>query len=132
MNGGAEEYVMGNMGTRTGQRSGTYAYNPNYAGSNYTYTGNEKYITTYAYGSYGTNQIAFNRGKLGDATSEVLLSISGGWYGDYEVFPNSSYPWFMRGGGSVHSYNVGVFYSNMGNGKGYDGYGTRAALVGFW
>ena len=131
MSGGAYEYVMGNIGTSAGQSSGVYAYYQSSAGTYYTYTGNEKYLTPYAYGTTTTDQTAYNRGRLGDATSESLLtaSTSGGWYGDYAYFPFSSVAWFVRGGYFNYSTYAGVFI--FLNDNGYADYysGARASLV---
>ena len=115
MIGGSYEYVMGNVSSA----SGSYTYNASSAGSNYTYSGNEKYVTPYAYGSSNADQTAYNRGRLGDATSEVVLTATGisGWYSDYPYFPRSSYPWFDRGGYYDEGGYAGVFsfYSITGN-----------------
>ena len=131
MSGGAGEYVMGNMGTSAGQTNGVYAYYASSAGSNYAYAGFEKYLIPYAYGTTYTNQTAYNRGKLGDATSEVVRSTggSGGWYGDYAGFPNSSYSWFLRGGDFNGSASAGPFCSSCGDGNSNYSYSARAALT---
>ena len=68
MAGGADEYVMGNMSTNTG----SYIYNKERGGSNYTYNGNEKYIDTYSYGETYEDQTAYNRARLGDTTGETI------------------------------------------------------------
>ena len=71
MSGGADEYVMGNVSSSNGT---TYTYNVKSAGANFTYSTNtSKYLTTYAYGTTLFDQTAYNRGRLGDATSEVIL-----------------------------------------------------------
>ena len=129
MSGGSYEYVMGNISNVT---TG-YTFFPSgssFASSWYT-TSTAKYVTTYAYdkNNYG-NQTAYNRGRLGDATAETLLSASssGGWYSDGASFPYSSNAWFSRGGG----YNIGSvagvfdFYDGYSNSSYYS---SRAALV---
>jgi len=128
MNGGAWEYVMGNMS----ERSGSYAYYASYGGANYTYSGNEKYIIAYANGSSYKDQIAYNRGRLGDATSEIVKSSTSGWYGDYSDFLSSSYSWLGRGGNYVNGSPAGVFYfSSSITGISHTDRGARAALVVF-
>ena len=132
MSGGSDEYVMGNMGTSTGQTSGIYQYNSRMTGDNYTYVGFEKYLTTYAYGASNYNQAAYNRGRLGDATSEVILSAktAGGWYNQTSYFVQTSIPWFTRGGvfASGGGAKSGIF--SFWYAAGYDDYmiSTRAAL----
>ena len=53
---------------------------------------NSKYVDQYEYGTTYSNQTAYNRRILGDATGEVH-----GWYDDTEFFVYSDYPWFIRG-----------------------------------
>ena len=76
-------------------------------------------------------QIAYNRGRLGDATAEILLSVStsGGWYSDYAYFPYSGYAWFYRGGYFNNGSDAGVFYFYYNNGYNIGGNSSRAALV---
>ena len=53
-------------------KSGVYSYQVDQAGSNFKYsTTNKKYLTTYAYGTSGKSQKAYNGGKLGDAIIEM-------------------------------------------------------------
>ena len=119
MSGGASEIVMGNMSGATG----SYTYYAANAGSNYTYTGNEKYIDTYAYGTLYNNQTAYNRARLGDATGE-----SKSWYSDYDYFVDSSNSWFVRGGLYYQDTSAGPF--NFVNNNGYmnNNNSARAAL----
>ena len=129
MSGGSWEYVMGNMSSVT---TG-YTFNPrssSFASGWYT-TSTAKYLTTYAYDTEYDNQKAYNRGRLGDATAETLLSAStsGGWYSDYARFPYSSNAWFIRGGYYNNGSIAGVFYFDYGSGNGYTNYSSRAALV---
>jgi len=123
---------MGNMGSS--DTAGTsYTYYASSAGTNYTYTGYEKYLTTYSYGTNYYNQNAYNRGRLGDATAEVVLTAStnGGWYGDYSSFPSSSYSWFYRGGYYNDGASAGVLHFGRSNGNSSSNRSSRAALVGF-
>ena len=118
MSGGSYEYVMGNISKVT---TG-YTLSPSSTGlsrSWYT-TSTAKYLTTYAYDTVGSNQKAYNRGRLGDATAETLLSASnvGGWYSDSAKFPYSDdYAWFVRGSFYNASSDAGVFSfeADLGN-----------------
>ena len=130
MSGGASEYTMGNISST----SGSYTFYPTggsgFANSWYT-TSTAKYVTTYAYdGSNYTNQAAYNRARLGDATGEVVLSTggAGGWYSDYAHFPYSSNSWFLRGG-FYYGTTTGVFRFDSQNGDIAYSPSSRAALV---
>ena len=137
MNGGANEYVMGNISSA----NGSYTFYPSGSGfsSSWYTSSTAKYVTTYAYDSSNlSNQTAYNRGKLGDATSEVVLSTggTGGWYGDYTYFSYSNYAWFPRGGMAGYDSRSGIFsFGPLGGprdtGAGYEdpSYSTRAVLV---
>jgi len=127
MGGGTNELVMGNMSSV----SGSYTYNANGGENNYTYIGNEKYITTYANGGSYKDQTAYNRGRLGDATSEIVNSSEQGWYNDYASFPYSSFSWLLRGAYYSNANSAGVFYFALGNGYFSTNNGTRASLVVF-
>ena len=123
MRGGAGEYVMGNVSSTID----TYTFNSSgsrFASSWYDDYSNHKYVNTYARGSTREDQTAYNRARLGDATGEVVLLLSsismGGWYGDNTVFPNSVYPWLLRGSGGIFSFNPTGTYID---------YSTRAILV---
>ena len=109
MSGGAWEYVMGNMSSA----SGSYTFYPSnslFASGWYT-NSTSKYLTSYAYGTSQNDQTAYNRGRLGDATGEVVLTASskGGWYSDYTGFPYSGISWFNRGGDYSSGASSGVF-----------------------
>ena len=130
MSGGSREYLMGNMSST----ADVYTFNSSKAGfASSWYNSNQKYVNTYANGTIESDQSAYNRGRLGDATGEVVLSTggSGGWYNDYARFPYSIYPWFMRGAGSVSASNAGVFNFENDNGTARGGKSARAALVWF-
>ena len=129
MVGGASEYVMGNMSSANGT---TYTYYASSAGTNFTYsTDTAKYITTYAYGKTDRDQTAYNRGRLGDATSEVISSSGaiGAWDGTYLTFLYyGSYSWFDRGGQSYYKGLVGIFFAQRSDGDSVSSNSTRAAL----
>ena len=130
MSGGAYEYVMGNISSVTTGYT-FYPSNSIFASSWYT-TNTAKYLTTYAYDkTNSTNQTAYNRGRLGDATAETLLSASssGGWYLDYAFFPYYSNAWFYRGGYYGNVSGAGVFSLLGYSGYNDSDYSSRAALV---
>ena len=108
MSGGAHEYVMGNMSSSSGT---TYTYNASRAGTNFTYsTDTAKYLIPYAYGTTVVGQEAYNRGRLGDATSEIVSTKNVGWYDNDVFFPYSSYSWFVHGGSNFSNYSgSGIF-----------------------
>ena len=125
MSGGAWDYTMGNMSSA----SGSYTFcpaNSKFSSSWYT-TSTAKYVTTYAYvSSYSIskNQTAYNKGRLGDATGEIVLSPGSGWYSDMASFMYSgSGSWSGRGGGYYNDSESGIF-SLAGN------QGVPAAAVG--
>ncbi len=135
MSGGAYEYVMGNMSSG----SGSYTFSPvlsQISRSWYT-TNTAKYLTTYAYGTASSGQVAYNRGRLGDATGEVVLSTTGGWNSDYSTFPcrfSSSYDptsWFQRGGLYDQNSSSGIFsfFGSKGNTSIMNDFSSRAILV---
>ncbi len=129
MSGGANEYVMGNMSKSNGT---TYTYYASDAGTNFTYSiDTAKYLVPYAYGTTYEDQTAYNRGRLGDATSEVVLSSggSGGWYYYYARFPGFTGSWFLRGGAFSMDSRTGPFNFNVALGASYDNYSGRAALL---
>ena len=111
-------YVMGvmqdNTGTNTPMSGRSSSYNSGFTGKiydsgNFTdFTGtpfpNTKYYDLYAYGTTYSDQTAYNRRILGDATGEVAS-----WYGDYAYFVSSDDPWFVRGGFLVGPAFAGVF-----------------------
>ena len=133
MSGGAWEYTMGNISSASSMYT-LYPSSSGFASSWYT-TSTAKYITTYAYGKTYADQIAYMKGKLGDATGEVVLSTggTGGWYSDYANFPyfdgSSSYPWFTRGGLYYHSSGSGVFNFYRMSGHAERSISSRSILV---
>ena len=81
-------YVMGVMKTSDGTAL-------TYGASGFTTSTlpfNSKYVDQYEYGTTYSDQTAYNRRILGDATGEVH-----GWYDDYAVFVGYIDPWFVRG-----------------------------------
>ena len=131
MSGGSSESTMGNISSTRGNYT-FYPSESGFASSWYT-TSTAKYVTTYANGSSETDQTAYNRGRLGDATGEVVSSTggTGAWYYDSSYFPYSSISWFARGGRFDDSSKAGVFYFYYSNGVGYSTSfpSSRAILV---
>ena len=126
LSGGAYEYVMGNMS----KSAGSYVYNLNYGDGIFKYSASTaKYIDTYAYGTSYTNQTAYNRARLGDATGEVVVSSGTAWNNDYAGFVDSSVPWFLRGGSYSDGSSAGVFGFNGDNGISDSYLSARAALL---
>ena len=129
VSGGSSEYVMGNISSVKTSYT-FYPSSSSFSSSWYT-NDTSKYLTTYAYDTAYNNQKAYNKGKLGDATAETLLSAatSGGWYSDYAYFPYSSSAWFIRSGYSSNSTYAGMFYFYGYTGGNYSFATSRAALV---
>ena len=122
MSGGAWEYLMGNMVDSTG-----LFYSSNAGFSN---APEDKYYDKYT--NDNEERFTHNRGKLGDATKEIVfnyLDDYSGWYGDYSCFVNYTLSWFYRGGDSDNSSSAGIF--NFGRYYGLNGsqISTRAILV---
>ena len=129
MSGGAWEYTMGNISSVTTGYT-FYPLDSGFASSWYT-TSTAKYVTTYAYDSTNSdNQTAYNRGRLGDATGEVVLSTGGegGWYSDGAYFPLSGFSWFSRGGYFSTGSYAGVFIFFYDDGGSSNHISSRAAL----
>ena len=130
MNGGAYERVMGNMVNSSGN------FYPSGAGTWSTATSgnipNDKYYDKYSYNGSQYSINSQSRGKLGDATKEATTTFgsqTGGWGGVYHFMPNSSYPWFSRGGTSSISDHWGLTYSNYSYGNSNGNSSSRPAVV---
>ena len=124
MSGGAYEYIMGNMVDTNGN-----FYNSN-AGFNENYP-NSKYYDSY---TYNTSYITHERGKLGDATKEILKSFgtaTGGWYGNNSYFPSNSRSWFIRGGNNTVLSYQGIFnfYYYYGNASDLGDCSSRIVII---
>ena len=127
MSGGLWDRAMGNMAAEGG---GFYA-----GGSGTWSTGlypTLKYYDRYTYGATYNDVTAYKRGKLGDATKEILKKSgpdNNGWYSDYSWFPLSGSPWFVRGGHASDGSAAGVFSFHRSWGFAYSSNGSRVALV---
>ena len=108
MSGGAWERVMGNYNKTAGSSGLTVSGVP------------AEHIDIYS----GTSVTASH---LGDALGETV-----GWYSDFAHFVDSSYPWFIRGGGCSDGDNAGVFYflSSTGAADNYDGFRVVLSTTG--
>ena len=127
MSGGLWDRAMGNMAADGGGF---------YAGGSGTWSAGLyptlKYYDRYSYGATYNDVTAYKRGKLGDATKEILKksgSDNNGWYSDYSWFPSSGNPWFYRGGHASDGSDAGVFSVNRSWGPAASSDGSRVALV---
>jgi hypothetical protein len=147
MNGGAWEYVMATTYNSAGT-SVSIGYNATYNSGFYCGTSptctyynttdnitsgtallpNAKYYDLYNYGTTYNDAAAYTRGKLGDATKEVVASSGTTWYGSNARFPSSSGSWFGRGGNFDGGTNAGVLFFSRGDGYAYSNYSGRVAL----
>ena len=129
MSGGLWDRAIGNMVADDGgfNAAGSGAWNTN------LYP-NLKYYDRYSYGTTHNDAAAYKRGKLGDATKEVLKksgSDNNGWYGDYSWFLYSGSPWSSRGGHASNGSYAGVFLFSSGwNNSSFNG-GSRVTLIAF-
>ena len=128
MSGGAFENVMGNASS-VATRYTFLPLNSGFSSGWYT-NDTSKYLTTYAYAQINNDQKSFNRGRLGDATSELVLLVgnSEGWYSDEATFPSESSAWFIRGSHYSAGDLAGVFSFNTTTGS-FSGTSSRASLV---
>ena len=119
MSGGTNEYVMANVVAQGG-----HYMTPGSSGFGNTYP-DAKYYDKY---NYSTTSTSRTRGKLGDATKEVLYTTYNNgtsWYNSDLYIPFSGYPWPTRGGAYYDessnkllsifssSFNKGTSYSNV-------------------
>ena len=129
MSGGSNCFTMGSISNS----SNSFVFNSNYSDyefENFIYTGNEKYLTAYAYGTTNKDQTAYNRTRLGDALGEVIVDLNTfGWYGNYIGFlryNNSNgklYQWLARGG----DYNVDSYHGVFDTAPTYGVYATNSS-----
>ena len=125
MSGGAWEYVA------------AYVNNGNSSLTSYgssLVNGDAKTKNVYSKGSSDSrdNNYSANSGKYGDAVYETSAngnSSNGSWYGDCSYFPDTSVPFFVRGGYCSDGANAGVFYFHSSNGDSDSNYSFRPVLV---
>ena len=125
MSGGAWEYVAAyvNNGNSNLTSYGSSLVN-----------GDAKTKNVYSKGSSDSrdNNYSANSGKYGDAVYETSAngnSSSSSWYGDYSYFPDTSIPFFERGGGYDYGTDAGVFYFGGNNGYSNSYNSFRPVLV---
>ncbi len=124
MSGGAWEYVAGYV--NNGNSSLT-----SYGSSLVNGDAKTKNVYSKASSDNNTNNYNANSGKYGDAVYETSAngnSSNGSWYGDYSYFPDTSYPFFERGGNYGVGTPAGVFAFSGVDGY-YGGISFRPVLV---
>ena len=125
MSGGAWEYVaayVNNSYVQSGQE--LYTYGQSLIDS--VNAGNTKYADVYSVGSsdsYSNNYAVSNpeNGHYGDAiyeTSNVGTGMNS-WYNEYSYFPDTSFPFFDRGGYYNCESDAGMFCFDSGNSISY-------------
>ncbi len=130
MNGGGDDIVAANASSS----NDIYTFNSENDGFEsgwYDKVSNHKYIDTYAYGKAQDNQEAYNRGRIGDATSEITTATERSvWFGYYiPQFISSSlwHPWLTRGNNFTQP--GGIFFFTDGSSIGACSATARATLV---
>ena len=123
MSGGAWEYVAGYV-----NNSYTISY-----GRSLVY-GDAKTKNVYSKGSSdnATDNYNANSGKYGDAVYETSANgntSNSSWYGDYSYFPDTSTPFFIRGGYYNYGMDAGVFCFYGDNGLSGSDLSFRPVLV---
>ena len=128
ISGGSNEYVMGVMVSSDGKFNVASASN-----WSTTLTPSTKYYNSYSYdvSANNTKYSTFTRGKLGDATIEVLVSSVNrkSWYDDLASFVTSDRPWVTRGSYYSDLVAPGAFYYHTGPGSHNDSVSTRSCLI---
>ena len=126
MSGGAWEYVAGYVNNGNGNLT-------SYGSSLVNGEAKTKNVYSKASTDNATNNYNANSGKYGDAVYETSSNSSSpwnlSWYGDYSYFPNTSGPFFGRGGSYDNGTNAGVFYFYNYDGNSYSYYSFRPVLV---
>ena len=95
-----------------------------------------KYKDVYSKGSsdsYSNNYAVSTpaNGHYGDAVWETSNSgtSTNSWYSDYSNFPDTIYPFFVRGGYYDGDASAGAFYFNRSNGGNYNSYYSFRVVV---
>ena len=122
MSGGAWEYVAGYVNNGNGNLT-------SYGSS--LVNGAAKTKNVYSKGSSDNDSSNYsaNSGKYGDAVYETSTNGSTSWYGDYSYFPDTSAPFFKRGGSYNGGSGAGVFCFNGDDGNSYSLRSFRPVLV---
>ena len=124
MSGGAWEYVAGYVNNGHGNLT-------NYGSSLVNGDAKTKNVYSKASSDSYENNYNANSSKYGDAVYETSTNGSGStsWYGDYSYFPNTSSPFFLRGGYYNGGTVAGVFCFGSSNGHSNSYYSFRPVLV---
>ena len=124
MSGGAWEYVAAYVNNGNGNLT-------NYGSSLVNGDAKTKNVYSKASSDSYENNYNANSSKYGDAVYETSTngSASTSWYGDYSYFPDTSFPFFIRGGYYNNGTNAGVFYFNYNSGGSNSNNSFRPVLV---
>ena len=124
MSGGAWEYVAGYVNNGNGNLT-------SYGSSLVNGDAKTKNVYSKASSDSYENNYNANSSKYGDAVYETSTNGSGStsWYGDYSYFPNTSNPFFKRGGDYNNGTGAGVFYFYSDNGNSGGSISFRPVLV---
>ena len=124
MSGGAVEYVAGyvNNGNSNLTKYGSSLVN----GASYT-----KDVYSVGSSDSNSNNYTANADVCGDAVYETSSSVPGAtsWNSAYSTFPNTTGPFFRRGGDYNDDKNAGMFYFHITNGLSNGGHSFRPVLV---
>ena len=88
-----------------------------------------KYFDAY---TITTGDYDYTKGKLGDATREIIKTTAGntaGWYDDRSYMPVVTGPWFYRGGSAHLNSEAGLFAIYRASGGNATNNGSRAVVV---
>ncbi len=125
MSGGALEYVEGYV-------NNGYSNLTRYGSSLVNGEAKTKNVYSKASSDGNTNNYNANSGKYGDAVYETSKNDNtnyGSWYGDHSYFPNTNYPFFLRGGYFKESTTAGVFSFYHRDGGSFGNGSFRPVLV---
>ena len=117
MSGGVYEYVMGYYSGASTTWGATSSNN----NAGFSSKPASKYFDDYT----TTNPLTACNGGIcyGHGLSEVNK-----WYGDYALFVNAGYLWFLRGGYYGNGAGAGAFSFYNDSGRAYDDYGFRSVV----
>ena len=147
MNGGAFDFVMGNIVSPNGQQmmsgysnNNTYPnshsgysgilYNTNQYGDFLFYDGSheypaDKYIDKYSYSGSAETR---NRSKLGDGMKEIYVGDTHAWYNTYAYIATYGYSWIRRGSYFESGAEGAIFYYNYCVGDANEDYSSRLVI----
>jgi hypothetical protein len=129
-------YGAYDMSGGSNERSSSYINNGNANLINYgssIISATSKYSDAYISGTPDNvaNDYALAISHKGDATYEISNNTNGAyaWHSDHSYIPNTTYPWFLRGGHCGQTINAGPFYFGYSNGSAANNYSFRATIV---